>query len=367
MSASLAETNPSGNSTPETAYEDYPPEFHKWLNDKLGDVVVGDGVYEASEVLFKVDKTAYLSYFEEFQITPAEEDLLSTPEYLSLRRRVCDHYPPLIAYCFNRTIDAWTHQVRLGTLRDVWESAIYFLHAVVVAEYRARRLKFGDAGLTLPRLFTDSLNHRIDNIRKLLNSARTRGDDLCSDDLIPGDVLDALEELNRDVRNEVAHVQSLSEWQAKNRFEEVLPRVKDILLSLRGLEGMGVRRLLGNKGDVFHLTFEEFYGQSLQPRNRLIEFTIDRLRDWGFVLRDTCTLTETQNKLWNLSPFIYVSREGRGQHPELWFFKQKRNELDPANLRSCELRFEVMGSSRQETLSAERFRDDIVDLHTLCQ
>jgi hypothetical protein len=374
MSASPHVSSPSSleDDQSQADFEDY-PEFNEWLNSKYGVVrfVTRDGeyTYDAADVLFKTDRKAYFELFNtDFQNTEAISDPLAAPEYVNLRRKVCDNYPPMIAYSCNRTFDSVKYKERLERLRDVWETAVHVSHALIIGEYRFRRLKFSDAGVKLKLLFSDSINQRVENVRNMLDGATTCGARLLCHDLVPLAVLDGIAGLNSDVRNEISHVQSLSEWQAKALFAEILPKVRDVLLNLEKLEGMGVRRLLGIKASIYEMEFEEFAGHASRPQTRLVELEQAQLGQWGPALHDRNTLTEAQGKLWTLSPFIHINREDSRRHyPELWFLKRKHGEIDPANLNACTLEFEVMDSSNQETVEAERFKHDILDLHSLCQ
>ena len=351
----------------QVAFEDH-PDFNEWLNSRYPTITFGDYSYDPAEVLFKTDPTAYAELLNDFQTLETEEDALGTPEYLSLRRKVCDNYPPMIAYSCNRVFDSVKYKERLERLRDVWETTLHVLHAFAIAEYRLRRLKFSDAGIKLPNLFSDKIHQRVENVRFLLESAARLGVHLDCHNLMTISVLDDIANLNSDVRNEFSHVQSLSEWQAKNLFAEVLPKVKAILLNLENLEKMSVRRLLGIKGSIFEMEFEEFNGQSTRPQTRLVLVDQSQLAIWGAALQEKNTLTEVQGTLWTLSPFIYINRETSKRHyPELWFLKRKHGEIKPKKLQSCILEYEVMDSSNQETVKAEHFKADILDILSLFQ
>lgn len=356
---------------PQIAFEDN-PNFNEWLNGKFARVVfkddeLGEFSYDAADVIYKTDYKNYEELLDAYNNSEEAEDVLRKTAYLKLKNDVCGHYPPLIAYACSRVYSSRNYKEKLERLRDVWESAVYVMYALIIAEYRALGLNFKQAGIaSLARLLDEGIKNRLETIDKLLDYAKQNGKRLACKNLLSVKARRDIEELNKLVRNEFSHIQSLSEGQAKTLFLSVLPKVKSALEDLKTLEKIGLMRWIGSKGSVNDQIFEEFYGAELEPRDKNINIADNKYNSWRPKLQDSYTLIEVKEKLWITSPFIYIKFEDtHGHRSEIHFLKRKKGTLNLRNLDACQLQFEAQDSSNQEEITAKQFKQDFQELDSL--
>ncbi|MBN1932523.1 MAG: hypothetical protein JW786_13050 [Desulfobacterales bacterium] len=332
-----------------TNYQKYRDEFNETL-DEGGEISIGLNFSRfPSQILFEMDEVAYNEQLTEY-VDQKKAEYSET---------VYQYFPAPIAYFLYQTNHSFDNEIhRLHLLRSTWESIIYILYALILGEINSNNFS-----LSLVRIFNnqrirvdhsgllnDRLGYKIEFMRKVVDYDQQNHNTLFLSLVLNADIFDNLEELNQE-RNLFSHIAALSNPEAQIRFDELYPKVMDLLFELDFLENVSLLRFLSNTGAATSVRFNRFNGHSLQRQNYDKIFLPTEITPLLPILNDQLILFELNNIIINCSPFIHFTFEGA--HLKLCYFKQVERTTG-------DFIFELIsGTNREVTIQASSLKDCI--------
>ncbi|AKB79608.1 hypothetical protein MSHOH_3125 [Methanosarcina horonobensis HB-1 = JCM 15518] len=318
-----------------TDYQKYREEFESFL-DEGGNIYIGSNFDEPpSYILFEMDETAYNEQLREY-VDQKKEDF---PQV------VYDSFPAPIAYFYHQTERAYDNeQHRLQLLRSTWEALIYVLYGLVLGEVNVKGFSLNNVrifdGQKIKQdhrgLMSDKLGWKVEAMEKIIEYDKQNQNELKISSCINTGTFELIKELNQG-RNSFSHIAALSEQEAKERYDELSPKVLDLLFELDFLENVSLLRYVNNLGDIHKVRFNKFGGHSLQKQNYDITLSDPDLSLCTSILNNQCILIEF-NSVFNVSPFIHFYHEG--SQIKLCYFKK----IDSAG----NYLFELIGGTNRE-------------------
>lgn len=300
-------------------------EFNRYIDTNYGEiidgeVVIGDFSRPVSIVLFEMDKTEYLNLYNQY-LNEKKELLLE---------RVTDVFPAPIAFHYERALHGYdNYNQRLHFLRSTWEAVIFFLYALIVGEVIDLSLDISSVRIFNNQpircnkngLLSDRLGYKLEVIEKILDFNIQANHGLISGQLIPISIVEVLRDLTGS-RNSFSHISALSEEQAKDLFDQLYPKIQDILFELRNLEYLSLLRYKSTVDSITRIKFSKFRGCSLRDRN--YEKDVDQV----FINKNFANLRveylfcefEGYGQIICLSPFACTIQHN-GQHRIAWYKK----------------------------------------------
>lgn len=303
-------------------YDKYKDEFEAELQAEIdpqtGEIKIGNDFVISPAKVLQDDGEAYNYYLRDFvnKKRAEYEDTILT------------QFPAPIAYFLYQTQHGYENEnQRFQLLRSTWEAVIYVLYAFVLGEVNAKNFLlinvrvFNNQRIHSDHrgLMGDRLGWKLEAIKQILAHDLDHNSDLLSSAYITVDNIETLEDLNRE-RNSAAHIAALSPREAEERYEQLAPRVIDLLFELDFLEQVSFVRFSRTLGSVKEVRFSRFDGHSLQKRNHDRTFNDQEIVSVTPLLSDNCILIESAEFLFNVSPFIHFSLEG--DNLKLCYFKQ---------------------------------------------
>ena len=321
-------------------YQKYRDEFDKTL-DESGEITIGQNFSSyPSVILFEMDEVAYNEQLTEY-VDQKKADYHET---------VYQSFPAPIAFFLYQTNCSFDNEIhRLNLLRSTWESIIYILYALVLGEINKNSFSlstiriFKDQPIKTDHsgLLNDRFGYKIELMRKVIENDQKNHNNLFLSSVLTDNVFDTLDELNHE-RNSFSHISALSNQEAQIRFDEIYPKVIDILFELDFLEKVFLLRYVSTQGSSTSVRFNRFIGHSLQSQNYDISFTPADITPVLPILNDNCMLFQINNTIMNCSPFIHFIFEG--SHLKLCYFKQVERTTG-------DFKFELIaGTNREVTI-----------------
>lgn len=315
----------------------YKEEFNSSI-DEDGEYTIGENFARfPSDILGTMDQTAYQEQLEDF-VNQKKAD------YNNI---VYQSFPAPIAYYFYQTEYGYENEhQRLHFLRDTWESVTYILFALILGEVNKKNFSlagvrvFNNQAIRIDHngLMSDRLGYKLEFIYKVLEYDKNHDSLLNLSSKIELDTIEAMQELNND-RNSFSHTTALSPNEATNLFEELYPKVLDLLFELDFLENVSILKYVNNDGSAMRIKYSKFDGHSLQKYNHTKEYEPSELTNIMPILNNSNILIEFAEEIFNVTPFIYFHNEGA--HLKLCFYKQ----IDRQN---NEYKFELIGGAERE-------------------
>jgi len=320
-----------------TDIERYKEDFELSI-DESGEFTIGSNFSRfPSEILSEMDEIAYNEQLAEY-IERRKNEFI---------QNIYSNFPAPIAYYFYQTEHGYENEhQRLHLLRDTWESIIYILYALVFGE-----VNFKNFSLTDVRVFnnqriqnnhngimSDRIGWKLESIHKIIQYDLSNNNTLKASEVINIDVIEQLKVLNQD-RNSFSHTSALSPQEAKDRFNELYPKVKEILFEFDFLENVSLLRFSNNLESASHIRFFRFDGHSLQKHNYDVQYTPEDFTTIMHILNQENLLIMFDELLFNVKPFISFHTEGA--HLKLCFYKKTERQ-------SNEYLFEIIGGAERE-------------------
>ena len=298
-------------------YQKYSDEFNESL-DVNGEYLIGHNFSRfPSQILFDMDELAYNEQLTEYVNQKKAE----------YKETVYQYFPAPIAYFLYQTEHSFDNEIhRLHLLRSTWESVIYILYALILGKVNSKSFSlvniriFGNKRIRVDHsgLLNNRLGYNIELMRRIIEYDQQNNNELFASSIMHIDIFDVLDELNQE-RNSFSHIAALSSQEARTRFDELNPRLLDLLFELDFLENVYVLRFVNNLGNVANVRFNRFNGHSLQRQNYDKNFTTAEITPLLPILSDQYILFELNNTIMNCSPFIHFAFEGA--HLKLCYFK----------------------------------------------
>lgn len=321
-------------------YQKYKNEFNESL-DESGEISIGQNFSRyPSEILFEMDEVAYNEQLAEY-VDQKKADYHET---------VYQSFPAPIAFFLYQTNHSFDNELqRLHLLRSTWESIIYILYALVLGEinkinYSLSTIRlFNNQTIRVDHsgLLSDRIGYKIELMRKVIETDLQNHNILFVSSVLSDSIFDILDELNHE-RNSFSHISALTNQEAQIRFDELYPKVMDILFELDFLEEVSLLRFINNHGSSTNVRFNRFNGHSLQKQNYDKLFSTIEIIPLLSILNDKFILFELNNTIMNGSPFIHFTFEG--SHLRLCYFKQVERITG-------DFKFEIIaGTNREVTI-----------------
>jgi len=288
-------------------YHKYRDEFDESL-DEDGEYSIGKNFSRLpSQILFEMDEIAYNEQLTEYVD-------LKKAEY---KETVYQDFPAPIAYFLYQSEHSYDNEIhRLHLLRSVWESVIYILYALMLGEVNSKnfslanfrvftnqRIKADNGGL-----LGDKLGYKTEIMRRIIEYDQQNNSQLYLSSVIDINIFDLLEDLNQE-RNSFSHIAALPAQEAQDRFNDLNPRVLDLLFELDFLEEVSLLRFVSNLGAATNVRFHRYNGRSLQRQIYNKIFTPAEITPVLPILNDQFILFELNGTIFNSSPFIHFTTE----------------------------------------------------------
>ena len=287
------------------------PDFNRWLEENYS-VEIEEYEFPSSEVLYAISYEKYLEALERYTDDPK----------ISLNR-IEDKFPSPIAYYFyqaNNNSDNPHH--RLDLLKSCWESIVYFLFGLVVAEARHKKLPIKEIGITWKTLWSDRLFDKLAIIENIIDYTSKKGIAFECSSIIPVATLAKIRTLNQE-RNGFAHTAARTTAQQQGLYKTLSPVLEDVLKQLIGLENVIVLRYHSFETPLIPHC-EIYNGSSIEGRKKGVilkkESYIEILDHW-----DANTIfAKLNDEVFCLSPFIHFAQEPHETNAVLCFYKKER-------------------------------------------
>lgn len=319
--------------------EAFEEELTASINDD-GDVTISGESFTPTEILFGMDR----------------EDIFDSGlvEYIEGRKLehtdiVISEFPAPIAYFYNQVNSAYDNENhRLHLLRSTWESVIYILYALVLGEVNAvshnishvrifngQKIKLNKSGL-----LGDKIGYKLEVIKKIIEDDLANGLKLSVSRYVGVSVLEAMEELNQE-RNSFSHIAALSPQESQARFDDLEPRLSEILFELDFLRDVSILRFVCTESPITRIKFNRLDGHSLQKRNHHENLTQEQLANYSDILCNSVILMKLNDTFINVSPFVHFE-EVTGQLTLCYYKKEDNSE---------NFLFEKVGGSNRDDVS----------------
>ncbi len=319
-------------------YKKYKNEFIDILNEE-GEYAIGTNFSRLpSDIILEMDEEA----FQEQLIEYVEN---KKADYAQI---VYDMFPAPIAYYFRQTEHGYENEhQRLHFLRDSWESLIYVLYALVLGEVNAKRFDlseirlFNNQRIKLDHnsLLGDKLGYRLETIKKIIEYDKDKDNILSISSIVTVESIIELKDLNSE-RNSFSHTSALTPQEAQDFFDDLYPKVLDMLFQFDFLENVSLLRYVNTQGTANKIRFSKFDGHSLQKDNYDKEFDASVFTEIVPILNNNNLLVQFEDTFFNVTPFVYYHIEGT--QVKLCFFKKLDRDTD-------EFIFEIIGGAERET------------------
>lgn len=289
------------------------------INDDM--VCFGASQFRPSEILYKLDIEGYKEGLLEFKNEKETEFL----------RQVYDAYPPLIAYPFNRCTQGYENNIqRLNLLKDVWEGIVSTIYSIVMGEILQKSISLKEIVSDKKPLnvFSDSLFVKLLIIERICEMAEKDNLKLIFTKYFPKETITSIRELNTE-RNIFSHATALSEKQARDKFEELYPKVLTTLKKINNFSELIFVRYFDSTNSRNSIKFEVFQGHSDTKKFKIIEIKSDNLNVINEELNNEyifiCLDFKTEPFLICTSPFVHYIEVESGHRTNLCFLKKRRN------------------------------------------
>lgn len=309
------------------------PDFNRWLEENY-QVRIEEFEYPSSEVLYNSKYEDYLEALSRYNADPKIE--------LS---RIEDKFPSPIAYYFYQASNNYQNDHhRLDLLKSCWESVIFFLFGLVVAEARHKRLPIKDIGLVWKTFWSNRLFDKLTIIENIIDYTTKNGIAFECARFIPVATLAKIKTLNQE-RNGFAHAAARTAAQQQELYKTLSPLLEDILKQLIGLENVTVLRYHSSETPLIPRC-EIFNGSSIEGRKDGVilkrESYIEILDHWNA----NSIFAKINDAIFCLSPFIHFAQEPYETNAVLCFYKKEQ---------SGKYLFEVVSKAQDKPFEKECF------------
>ena len=319
------------------------PDFNRWLEENY-QVCIEAYEYPSSEVLYNTKYEDYVEAFHRYTADPVVE--------LS---RIEDKFPSPIAYYFFQANNNYQNDHhRLDLLKSCWESIVYFLFGLVVAEARHKKLPIKEIGIAWKTLWSDRIFDKLTIIENIIDYTTKNGIAFECAKHIPVATMTNIKTLNQE-RNGFTHAAAKTAAQQQELYETLSPLLQDVLKQLIGLENVIVLRYHSSESPLIPRC-EIYNGSSIEGRKEGVilkkESYIEILDHWNA----SAVFAKINDEIFSLSPFIHFTQEPYETNAVLCFYKKKRRE---------KYLFEVLSKSQDKEFEKSCFTAMVEQLRRL--
>ena len=334
---------------PESKYENN-TEFNEYLDSLYGTIEISGSEFQSSKVLFEMEYETYRIALQDFHRDRIE----------NFKEIVFNQFPTPVAMCYYRFENGFDNDLqRLNFLRDTWESVINLIHALVVSEFRCKKISIEKSNVKFSAIFTEKLAEKLLNIERLMQFADQKGLDMVSKDIIPIELIIKMRELNRK-RNGFSHIGALSNEQAGRIIAETEEQVLTLLRDLEDLKEVHLIRYLGQEKNILNIKHERFEGYAMTRTVKVLAINNDILIEACRFFDNNQILATNDEWIISLKPFVHFLKSDSGHLSKICFLKKKGEaQPDPKFI------FELVGEAVEFPLSRAEFSSEIDELRSL--
>lgn len=319
------------------------PDFNRWLEENY-QVCIEVYEYQSSEVLYNTKYEDYVEALSRYNTDPKIE--------LS---RIEDKFPSPIAYYFYQASSNYQNDHHcLDLLKSCWESIVFLLFGLVVAEARHKKLPLKDIGIAWKTFWSDRLFDKLTIIENIIDYTTKNGIAFECARLIPIATLADIKTLNQE-RNGFAHAAARTAAQQQKLYETLNPLLENVLKQLIGLENVTLLRYHSSETPLIPRC-EIYNGSSIEGRKEGVilkkESYIEILDHWNA----SAIFAKINDEVFCLSPFIHFTQEAHETNAVLCFYKKKRCR---------KYLFEVVSKAQDKEYEKSRFAEMEMQLRGL--
>ena len=287
------------------------PDFNRWLEENYP-VEIEEYSFKSSDVLYNMGYDWYLEALTRYSADPKVR-----------LTRIENNFPAPIAYYFHQARHNYQNaHHRLELLRSCWESIVFFLFGLVVAEARHRQLNLKALGIKWETLWSDKLFQKLTITENILDYVTKNGIPFGCASIIPISTLTDIKRLNRE-RNGFAHASAQTTAQRQTLYETLYPLLERVLRQLIRLEEVKVFRYHDYETPLWPRC-EIFNGCSLDGKKEIIRLSKTNYVDILDHFDATSIYAQVMGEAFCLSPFIHFFQETHETNAVICFYKQEQ-------------------------------------------
>lgn len=287
------------------------PDFNRWLEENYP-VEIEEYSFQPSDVLYNMGYDWYLEALARYAADPK----------VSLTR-VENNFPAPIAYYFYQATHNYQNaHHRLDLLKSCWESIVFFLFGLVVAEARHRQINLKAIGIKWKTLWGDRLYDKLTITENILDHVTKNGIHFGSASLIPINTLADIKHLNQE-RNGFAHASAKTTAQQEELYSTLYPLLERVLRQLIRLEEVKVFRYHDAQTPLWPRC-EIFNGSSLDGRKEIIQLNKTNYIDIVDNFDANSVYAQVAGDAFCLAPFIHFFQETHENNAVICFYKKTK-------------------------------------------
>lgn len=349
--ANFSTDNYENNS--EILYEDN-EDFNLSIDEEYDVITICSSDFQPSKILYELDKTAYQNALQEHRENERER----------FRQIVLDEFPTPIACNFHKFERGYDNEIqRLFCLRDIWESIVFLIYAIVVGEFRCSKLSMDGAEaeylkkINIGVILSDSIHKKLSIIEALLKLSLDKKIELSSLKIIPLELISKLKKLNQ-LRNSFSHTGAMSEERAKNFVYEHQEKVIDVLQDCKEFRTIKLLRFKKTVDSLNDLKFELFKGFSMSRIHQYFPLTDEQIKVSTPYLNKEHILVDIDNHIFSISPFCHFKLTDSGSETRLCFYKKQIKEKEL-------FMYEIIGDGIEIELESKKFKKLVDEIDSL--
>ncbi|HBC87664.1 MAG TPA: hypothetical protein DCZ94_11965 [Lentisphaeria bacterium] len=288
------------------------PDFNRWIEENYK-VEIEEYEYQSSDVLYKINYDDYLDALKRYNADPKIE-----------LTRIEDNFPSPIAYYFSQANNNYQNDHhRLDLLKSCWESIVFFLYGLVVAEARHRKIPLNSLGNRWDKYWSDKIFDKLTIIENIIDYTTKNGLKFDCSVLVPVATLSKIKSLNQE-RNGFEHSAARTSAQQMDLYKTLCPLLENVLKELINLEKVTVLRYYSSEIPLVPRC-EIFNGSSLEGHKDNIILKKDNYIEILDHFNASSIFAKIGDEVFCLSPFIHFSQELHETNATLCFFKKEKS------------------------------------------
>jgi hypothetical protein len=309
------------------------PEFNQWLDDSY-DVIIEEFTFPPSEVLYAMNYSQYEEALNRYNVEPT-----------IVLSRIINKFPSPIAYYLDQAQN--NHQNshhRLDLLKSCWESLIFFIYGLVVAEANHRNFPLKELGAKYAKYWSDKVFDKLNLVEAIIDKALSSGLTLHCSTIIPLSVISDIRKLNQE-RNGFEHAAAKTEQQQEELYDLLHPSLVKILGSLIHLEKVKLVRY--HSAEILMTPrCEVFTGSTLDGKKECIIIGRDNFIKIMDYWNKNLIFAKIDDIVFSIAPFIHFYQEPHETNAFIAFYKKDK---------AGKYQFEVMSKSQTKEINKSDF------------
>jgi hypothetical protein len=287
------------------------PEFNEWLNDNYI-VEIEEFVFRASEVLYNIKYEYYLEALVRYN----EDPKIAVD-------RILNKFPSPIAYYLDQAENNYQNDHhQLDLLKSCWESIIFFIYGLVVAEARHRKIPLKSLGIKWDKYWSDKVFDKLTIVENILDYTSKNKLTFGCAEIITIETLGLIKKLNQE-RNGFEHASAKTAAQQKVLYKELYPLVIDVLKKLIKLENVILFRYHELVVPLYPRC-ELFNGCSLDGKKDVVSINKNNYIEILEHFDSKLIFAKVNDESFCVAPFIHFSQELHETNAMICFYKKEK-------------------------------------------